>query len=359
MTKDYYSTLGLNNGASTEEIKKAYKTLAKQYHPDLNREKGSADKFKEINEAYATLGDDSKRANYDRFGTAEEFTGFQDGFQGFNFDDIFEDFFGGGIFGNSRKRRGRGADIQYQMELDFIEAAFGTKKDIELTRYENCGKCNGTGAEELETCEDCNGKGRRRNTIRTPFGMIAQTAACQRCRGTGQMAAKECKSCKGEGRKRARKTVTVKVPAGVDTGSTLRVTGEGEAGESGPGDMYVEISVNPHDTFERDGNNVLLTVPISFPQAALGTEVEIPTLEGKSTIKIPAGMQTHTVLRMRGKGIADVHTGSRGDQLVKIVLKTPTALTRRQREILAELADKEEKPKPEKDFFTKFKEKFI
>ena len=358
MTKDYYSILGVSKGASQEEIKKAYKTLTKKRHPDINKEKGSAEKFKEINEAYATLGDESKRNSYDRYGTSEEAAGFQDGSQDFSFDDIFENFFGGSIFGNTRRRR-KGADMQYNLELDFEEAVFGAKKDIELTRFENCGECEGTGAEELETCDDCGGKGKRRNTIRTPFGIIAQTAACSRCKGTGKKIAEECKSCKGEGKKRIRKTVEVKIPAGVDNGLTLRVTGEGEAGEAEPGDLYVLISVNPHDTFERDGNNVLLTLPISFSQAALGTQIDIPTLEGKSTIKIPSGTQTHTILRMRGKGIADVHTGDKGDQLVKIVIKTPIALTRRQREILSELLDKEETIKPEKDFFTKFKEKFI
>lgn len=358
MTKDYYSTLGVNKNASQEEIKKAYKTLAKKHHPDINKEKGSAEKFKEINEAYATLGDESKRNSYDRFGTADEATGFQNGSQDFNFDDIFEDFFGGSIFGNTRRRR-KGADMQCDIELDFEEAAFGAKKDIELTRFENCEECEGTGAEELETCGDCGGKGKRRHTIRTPFGMIAQTAACPRCKGTGKRIAKECRACNGEGKKKIRKTVEVKIPAGVDNGLTLRVTGEGEAGESEQGDLYVRISVNPHDMFERDGNHILLTLPISFSQAALGTQIDIPTLEGKSTIKIPAGTQTHTILRMREKGIADVRTGDKGDQLVKILIKTPTTLTRRQREILSELSDKEETLKPEKDFFTKFKEKFI
>lgn len=358
MAKDYYETLGVNKGASAEEIKKAYKTLAKKYHPDLNKEKNSTEKFKEINEAYATLGDETKRSNYDRFGSTENFQGFQGGFEGADFEDIFENFFGGSIFGNTRTRKRKGADLQYEMELSFEEAVFGTKKDIELERLQNCEACKGTGAEngEMETCQECNGKGRRKHTIRTPFGIVSQTATCPSCQGTGQTAAEECSACRGEGRKTVRKKVTVKVPAGINHGQTLRVSGEGEAGPAGPGDLYVEINVQPHEIFEREGNDILLEIPLGFPHAALGTEINIPTLDGQTTLKIPAGTQSHTTFKLSGKGIADVHTGRKGDQLVKIVVKTPTALTKKQKDLLQQLA--EEKMNIEKDFFTKFKEKF-
>lgn len=357
MSKDYYETLGVSRNASQEEIKKAYKTLAKKYHPDLNKEAGSTEKFKTVNEAFAILGDETRRSNYDRFGTAENFQGFQGGFEGFNFDSIFEDFFGESIFGGRRRKR-RGVDLRYEMELDFEEAAFGTKKDIELTRLANCEDCEGTGAENgsFEECGECNGKGQRRNSIRTPFGVISQTTTCSTCGGTGQIPEKECKSCGGEGRRKNRKTVTVKIPAGVDNGSTLRVTGEGEAGEAGNGDLYVEIYVKPHKFFEREGNDILLTVPISFMQAALGADVEVPTLHGNVNMKIPSGTQSHTILKLSGKGMEDVHTGRKGDQKVRVIIKTPTTLTRKQKEILQQL---EEDMKLDKDFFTRFKEKFI
>ncbi|MFH0752362.1 MAG: molecular chaperone DnaJ [archaeon] len=362
MSKDYYAKLGLDKNASPEDIKKAYKRLAKQHHPDINKETGSAEKFKEINEAYATLGDENKRANYDRFGTADQgFQGFSGDSGGFGFEDIFEGFFGGDIFGG-RNRAGRnGADLKCEIELEFEEAAFGVKKEVELSRSTNCEDCKGTGAENaaMYVCPDCNGKGRRKSSIRTPFGIISQTTTCSNCRGHGETPKKECKNCKGQGRKKQKKTITIKIPPGVDNGSTLRVSGEGDAGESGCGDLYVEMYVKPHKVFEREKNNVLLTIPISFSQAALGTEIDIPTLGGETSMKIPAGTQSHTIFRMSGKGIEDVHTRRKGDQLVKILVKTPTSLNRTQKEILKKLAEKKEEIKPEKDFFTKFKEKFV
>ncbi len=359
MSKDYYATLGVGKSATSEDIKKAYKRLAKQYHPDLNKATGSTEKFKEINEAYATLGDQNKRSNYDRFGTSEQFQGFSGGFEESGFEDIFENFFGGDIFGGRRSSR-RGADLKYEMELDFEEAAFGVKKEVELSRLVNCEDCQGTGAENasMQTCSECNGKGTKRTGIRTPFGVISQTTTCHRCGGQGETAEKECRSCKGQGRKKETKTVTIKVPPGVNNGSTLKVRGEGDAGESGHGDLYVEMYVKPHSIFEREGNDILLTIPISFPQAALGADIDLPTLRGETTLKIPAGTQSYTIFRMQGKGIEDVHTGRKGDQLVKILVKTPTSLSKTQKELLAKLSEKQEKLKPEKDFFTKFKERF-
>jgi len=317
-----------------------------------------------INEAFAMLGDETRRSNYDRFGTAgEDFQGFQNGgFEGFGgFEDIFDSFFGGDIFGGRSKRNRRGADLKYEMELDFEEAAFGIKQDIELTRLVDCEDCKGTGADngKMATCTACNGKGKKKNSIRTPFGIIAQMTTCNSCRGHGNIPEKECRTCSGQGRKKHKRKVTVKIPAGVDNGSTLRVSGEGDAGEAGNGDLYVELFVKPHKVFEREGNHVLLTVPISFSQAALGLEIDIPTLKGDTTLKIPAGTQSHIIFRMRGKGIPDVHTGSVGDQLVKIIVRTPTSLSKKHKEILEELAEKKENMEPEKDFFTKFKEKFV
>lgn len=358
MTKNYYSTLGVDKGANQEEIKKAYKTLAKKYHPDINKESNAAEKFKEINEAFAILGDETKRSNYDRFGTAEESQGFQNGFEGFNFEDVFGDFFSESIFGGQTRRKRKGTDLKYEIELDFEEAAFGASKDITLVKFVNCDDCEGTGAEnsDMATCEDCNGKGRKKSTIRTPFGIISQATTCPSCQGAGQVPDKECKSCSGKGRTRQKKTVAVKIPAGVDNGSTLRLTGEGEAGEAGYGDLYVEVYVKPHKIFERDGNDILLTVPISFSQAALGADVEVPTLHGNVNLKIPPGTQSHVIFKLSGKGIEDVHTGRKGDQKVRVVLKTPILLTKKQKELLQQL---EPDIKADKDFFTKFKEKFV
>jgi len=361
MPKDYYDILGVSKSASQEDIKKAYKNLAKKYHPDINKEEGSADKFKEVNEAFATLGDESKRSNYDRFGTTEGFQGFEGGgFQGFDFEDIFGDLFGGGMFGG-RRRRSRGADLQTEVELDFEEAAFGISKDINMTRIANCESCQGTGAEDqkMHTCTVCNGKGKKRNNIRTPFGVIAQMTTCPECRGAGQIPETPCSSCGGEGRTREKKKVSVKIPAGVDNGSTLRVPGEGEAGEAGYGDLYVHIYVKPHKIFERNGNNILLTIPVSFSQAALGAEIDVPTLHGESKMKIPSGTQSHTVFRLNNKGIPDIHSGSKGDQLVKVVVKTPTSLSKDQKELLEQLSEGNEHLKIEKGILEKLKEKFI
>lgn len=370
MVKDYYSVLGVKKDASEDEIKAAYKLLAKKYHPDLNKEKDAAEKFKEINEAYSVLGDKTKRANYDRFGTAEQ--GFQGGFSGFegfgNFGmddafDIFESFFGGSPFGHSRRRKQRrGSDLNYSMDITFEEAAFGAEKKIEVPKTVVCPSCEGTGSADgkTEACKACNGSGIMKQVFRTPFGIMSQQTMCSECGGEGKVIKNKCRKCDGKGVVKSKQVITVKVPAGVDTGSTLRLAGEGEAGERGsaPGNLYLEINVLPHKLFGREGNDVLLELPITFAQAALGDEVKVPTLSGNVTMKIPAGTQSETIFRIKGKGIGYMDGGF-GDELVKVIVKVPEKLSKRQKELLEEFASEDsEKLKPRKGIFGKMKEAF-
>lgn len=374
MAKDYYKTLGVKKEASEDEIKSAYKSLAKKFHPDLNKEASAAEKFKEINEAYSVLSDKGKRDSYDRFGSAEGFNqqGFQggfSGFEGFGMDDafdIFESFFGGSTFGSSRGRRrqSKGADLSYSMDISFEDAAFGAEKKIEIERYDSCDACKGTGAEgaETESCKTCNGSGVAKRVFRTPFGMMAQTATCPDCGGEGVSAKAKCKKCHGSGKIRKAKVLTVKIPAGVDTGSTLRLANEGEAGNKGAssGNLYIELNVKPHKLFEREGNDIYLELPITFAQAALGDEVKVPTLHGDVSMKIPAGTQTDTVFKLKAKGIPYVDGYGNGDELVKVVVKVPDKITKRQKELLEEFYSEEkgEKLKPRKGLFGKVKDAF-
>lgn len=371
MSKDYYKILGVKKEASEDEIKSAYKALAKKHHPDLNKEKDAAEKFKEINEAYSVLSDKSKRESYDRFGSAEGFNqhGFQGGFSGFgNFNmddafDIFESFFGGSPFQFSRgKRQRRGADLSYSMDISFEEAAFGAEKKIEVEKYEACGACNGTGAEngELDTCKTCNGNGMVKKVFRTPFGIMSQAGPCPECHGEGSSAKSKCKKCHGSGNVKNTKAITVRIPPGVDSGSILRLAHEGEAGEKGAaaGNLYLELNVKPHKLFERDGNDILLEMPVTFAQAALGDEVKVPTLHGDVTMKIPGGTQTDTVFKLNGKGVPYADGGN-GDELVKVVVKVPEKLSKRQRELIEELASEgSEKLRPRKGLFGKVKDAF-
>lgn len=374
MAKDYYHALGVSKAASKEDIKAAYKKLAKQYHPDINKEANAAEKFKEINEAYSVLSDDTKRANYDRFGSAEQagFSGFEgfgggSNFSNFSFDDafdIFDSFFGGSPFGRG-KRRKRGMDLKTEIELTFEEAAFGVEKKIRIERSVKCHDCKGTGAEGGETkpCHVCNGSGVAKQVFRTPFGMVSQTSTCRECKGEGQTAKKKCPECGGRGFVKKEKELAVKVPAGVDNGQTLRLEDEGEAGERGAdnGDMYIELHVKPHRIFERQGNDIYLEYPITFSQAALGAEVKIPTLDGDVKMKIPPGTQASTVFRLRGKGIKYVDGHGYGDENIQILVKTPEKLSKRQRELLEEFSKDEPELKPEKkekNFFQKFREAF-
>lgn len=369
--RDYYEVLGIGKGASETEIKKAFRKLARQYHPDVNPgDKDSEAKFKEINEAYEVLSDSQRKAQYDQFGHAAFGQGAEGGFGGFGgggdfgFGDIFDMFFGGG---GGQRRNGpvKGADLRYNMEMTFEEAAFGLEKDINIPRNEKCGKCDGTGAapgSSPKTCPRCNGAGQIQYTQSTPFGRFVQSRVCDQCNGAGKIVEKPCSDCGGAGTVRKVRTIHVSIPGGVDTGSRVRVTGEGEPGDrNGPhGDLYIYIKIKPHKFYHREGNDVITEMKISFPQAALGDELEVPTLDGKVSLKVPEGTQSGTFFRLRGKGIPDVHGRGRGDQHVKITVVTPGKLDERQKNILRQFADTlgENPAGVEKGFFEKVKDAF-
>lgn len=359
--RDYYEVLGVEKGASDADIKKAFKKLARKYHPDLNRDnpKAAEEKFKEVNEAYGVLSDPQKRQQYDQFGHAAfetggtggagaggfgGFGGFGGGGFGGGFDDIFDAFFGGG--GGRQRRQGpeRGADLRYDLEIAFEEAAFGKEVELTIPRTEECDTCHGTGAAagtEPETCPECKGSGQVQHVQNTPFGRMVNTRTCGRCGGTGKIIKTPCRSCGGSGMKKVRRTIKVKIPAGVDEASRIRVAGGGEAGRRGGsrGDLYVYIFVRPHKLFRRDGTDVLCEVPISFVQAALGDTVEVPTLDGKVEMKVPAGVQSGTVLRLKGRGIPYLRGSGRGDQHVRVKVLTPQKLSARQKELLKEFGE--------------------
>ena len=346
--RDYYEVLGVVRGANEDELKKAYRRLAIQFHPDRNPgDKQAEERFKELNEAYQVLSDPERRAQYDRYGHAA-FQGAQGGgFSGFDFtqgfeevfSDIFGDFFGTGR-GRSRSRTRRGDDLRYDLEVEFEEAARGAEKVVKFQRLANCEGCGGSrargGASGVRTCPNCRGTGQ----VRTQQGFFSISTTCGQCRGEGTMIADPCPKCQGQGRIRKQQSISVKIPAGVDNGSRLKLRGEGEAGFAGgaQGDLYVVIHVRDHPMFARQDNNVVIEVPVSFAQAALGAEIEVPTLEGKVNLKIPSGTQSGKVFHLKGKGIVDLHGYGRGDQLVKIVVETPRRLTARQRELLEEFA---------------------
>lgn len=348
MAKDYYETLGVDRSARKEDIKRAYKRLAKKYHPDLNKsDPALADKFKEINEAAAVLGDDQKRAQYDQFGSAEGFQGgdfsgfdFADFMQGgFDFGDIFDRFFNRGFGFDEGRGAQRGHNLRFDLEITLEESAEGITKQIVIPKLEECSHCSGTGAEkasDIETCSVCKGSGTERQTRRTPFGIFATTTTCRNCEGTGQVIKNPCLECKGQGRLEVKKRLKVNIPAGVEEGMRLRVAGEGEAGQrgSGSGDLFVVIHIKPHKILERAGNDLFMEMPITFAQAALGDEIEVPTLKGKSTLKIPPGTQPDTVFRMRGKGIPNLQGFGTGSQNVKITVQVPTRLSAKQKELL-------------------------
>ncbi|MBI2144189.1 molecular chaperone DnaJ [Candidatus Woesearchaeota archaeon] len=371
MAKDYYETLGVPRTASLDEIKKAYRKLAKKYHPDLNRSTDATERFKEINEAASVLGDPKKREVYDQYGTAAE--GFTAGGEGFGFtdfsgfggtgsehidiDELFENFFGGSSFGGfgfgggrgrERRRQRRGSDLIYELEITLEEAAAGITRAITLPRMEKCPECRGSGAaspDSINDCSDCGGTGSVRRTQRIAFGTFTTTSACGRCRGSGKVITTPCRACHGKGRVEKVRKIDVKIPAGVDTGHRLRIMGEGEAGEHGtpPGDLYISVRISPHKIFERRGNDIYAELRIPFAAAAMGGEVEVPTLDGKATLRIPSGTQSSTVFRMAGKGLPDIDAGHRGDENIKVTVAVPESLTRRQQELLKEFAKEEEK----------------
>ena len=360
--RDYYEVLGVDRNASEADIKKGFKKMARKYHPDLNRDnqKEAEEKFKEVNEAYEVLSDPQKKARYDQFGHAAfdgsagmgggagGFGGFGDfgGFGGFGGDgvgDIFDMFFGGG---RSSRRRGpeQGSNLRCDIDLTFEEAAFGVEKEINVPRTELCDKCHGkrtADGSEPEQCPKCHGSGQVQYTSNTPFGRMVNSRTCDRCNGEGTIIKNPCTSCKGTGRKRKNTKVKVKIPAGIRENMRLRKEGYGEAGVRGGGygDLYVVVHIKPHKFFERQGDDVYCEIPISFVQAALGDKIEVPTLDGKKEITIPAGVSYGTRLRIQGAGITHVNTKQRGDQFIILKVLTPQKLTNKQKELLKQFGE--------------------
>ena len=340
MKRDYYEILGVSRGVGPDELKKAYRKLAHQYHPDKNPNNPEAEAlFKEASEAYAILSDDEKRAQYDRFGHAAFGAG-ADPFGGADpfasFSDLFAEFFGGDIFGSRPRGRGRrGADLRYDLEVDFSVAALGGEQALKIPKHKTCATCSGSGGER-ETCSRCNGRGQ----IAMQQGFFRIARSCDRCSGTGQSLKKACNDCRGKGRVETVQNLTVRIPAGVETGIRLRLTGEGEAGYDGgpPGDLFVVVVVRDHPLFERDGTDLHCEVPISFAQAALGAEIEVPNLEGKQKVDVKPGSQSGDLIRLRGRGLPRLGGGARGDIVARLFVEVPTKLNAEQRAALEEFA---------------------
>lgn len=341
--RDYYEVLGVDRNASDEQIRRAFRQLAFRYHPDHNREDGAAEKFKEVSEAYEVLSNADKRAAYDRFGHSGGRDIFEQGFGGFDFGfgDIFDAFFGGTTTA-SRQEPQRGASLQTALSITLEEAAFGCTKDVEITRTENCSDCHGTGSKpgsQPGRCPNCDGAGQVRRVQSSIFGRFTNISTCPRCHGEGRIITDPCPTCRGSGREKRQRTLSVKVPAGVDTGTRIRLRGEGETGTRGApsGDLFVVLSVQEHALFSREDDDILYRLPLSFAQAALGTQLEVPTLDGTDKLKIPAGCQTGTIFRLRNRGIPHLSGMGRGDQLVEVTVVTPESLSREQRQLLQEL----------------------
>jgi len=382
-TRDYYEILGVSKESTEAEIKKAYRKLAMQYHPDKNKAPDAEEKFKEISEAYAVLSDEEKRAQYDKFGHAgidgrysqedifrgADFRGFED------LGDILSGIFGGGfggfgdIFGGGRGRRNapmRGSDLRYDLSISLEEAATGVETTINVPRAENCETCGGTGAKAgttPKTCPTCHGSGQITSARNTPFGRFMSTTVCNTCHGNGQIIEDPCPACKGTGKIKKVKKLSVKLPKGADNGLRLKIRGEGEAGSPGApaGDLYVMVHVQPHKTFERVGDDILYELPISFVQATLGDEVLVPTLYGNVKMNIKPGTQTHSVLRLKGKGMPHLHGSGEGDQLVRVIVQTPKNLNSEQKELLRkfdELDRKSAKNSKHSGIFEKVKDAF-
>lgn len=348
--RDLYEVLGLQKGASDDEIKKAYRKLAKKYHPDLNPgDKEAEKKMKEVNGAYEVLSDAEKKARYDQYGFAGidpnyaggEGGGGFGGFQDFDLGDIFGSMFGGGFGGQQTRHNGprKGENLRITLQLTFEEAVFGCEKSVSVTRNESCKDCGGTGAKKgtsPETCPVCRGSGQVQSTQRTPFGVFSSSSPCQNCKGTGKIIKEPCPSCKGEGRVRKTRTIRVKIPAGIDDGQTISLRGEGNGGtQGGPaGDLYVTVYVKEHKMFKRDGQDIILEMPISFAQAALGATLTVPTVDGKVQYDLPEGTQTGTVFRLRGSGVPSINGRGRGDQYVKVNVEIPRNLNHEQKELL-------------------------
>ena len=369
--RDYYEVLGVGRNATPEEIKKAYKKLAKQYHPDLNPDSKTAEeKFKEVSEAFSVLSDDNQRARYDQFG--HEGLNGQGGFggggfggqggfggfggQGFDVGDIFSSFFGGGFGGGGQSRDpnapARGGDLRLDVSVSFEEAAKGVEKEVTISRMESCSACNGTGAKKgtgRETCSACNGTGRVRMNQTTPFGQFQTVRACSACNGAGSVITEPCPDCAGSGRVKKQHKLKLNIPAGVDNGSRLRMQGEGEGGVNGggSGDLFVYVTVKPHKLFKREGDNVHLEQQISFTEAALGAEIEVPTIDGPVRLNVPEGTQTGTTFRLRGRGFPKLRGYGRGDEYVRVKIFTPQRLSDEQKELLRKLDSSYAEPEGE------------
>lgn len=360
MSKDYYNVLGVNKGASKDEIKKAFYKLAHKYHPD--KKEGNESKFKEVNEAYQILSDDSKRSKYDQFGSGFEnmgqgqnyggfrqggfegfdFSGFQNGSADFDFgnlNDIFSDFFTGGMSGGRREQR-RGRDISTEIQISFSEAVFGTSRKILITKTSNCSTCGGSGSKlgtKMETCKYCNGQGKIREAKRTILGTISSTKICEECLGSGEVPKEKCDSCKGKGILRKEVEISVNIPAGIRDGEMIRMTGGGEAVSKGTaGDLYIKINVVPHHIFKREGNDLVMNLDLKLSDALLGTEYTIETLDGEIKVKIPEGVSINEILRVKSKGVP-FSKNKRGDLLIKLKIKLPNKLSHKSRELLEQL----------------------
>ena len=342
---DFYKTLGVARNATPEDIKKAYRKLAFEFHPDRNKDAGATDHFKEISEAYQVLSDPDRRASYDQFGHAGANGAASRGFEGFEgfggLGDIFESFFGGG-----QRSRGptRGRDLEYRTTITFMEAVFGAEKEFDINRVEACGRCSGSRAEpgtSAVQCATCSGSGQVRRIQRSIFGQFAQMATCSTCQGAGSTVSSACTQCQGAGRERKHRQISVNVPEGVDVGSRIRLRSEGEPGDAGasPGDLYIYIDVESHDTFERDGNDILMKLDVNVARAALGATTKVQTVDGLKELEIPAGTQSGQAFRMRDLGVPHLgSSGRRGDQIVIVNVAIPRKLDERQRELLEELA---------------------
>lgn len=374
--RDYYEVLGVKREASEDEIKKAYRKLAKQNHPDLNPgDKHAEERFKEIGEAYEVLSDARKRQKYDAYGHAgvdPNFGsggawsgGFGGGFEDFDLGSIFDQFFGGASGGRGRTAAMRGDSIRASVILSFEEAAFGCEKEIGIHRVESCAACEGTGAEKgtsVEPCQTCRGTGQTRSSRRTPLGMVSTTEVCQTCRGAGKIIKEPCHTCHGAAQVRKSRSIKINIPAGIDEGQTISLRGEGSVGQNGgpPGDLLVTVQIRPHPIFTREGTTVICEIPITYSQAVLGAEIEVPTLDGKVKYTMPEGTQTGTTFRLKGKGIPRIQTNARGDQLVKVYVEIPKNLTEKQKDILRQFGEAvgEQNYEKRRSFFSKIKENF-
>jgi molecular chaperone DnaJ len=365
--RDYYETLGVARDANRESIRSAYRKLARRYHPDVNKAPEAEQQFKELSEAYQVLNDDEKRAMYDRFGHAGVDQNGMRGAGGFGFGDlgdIFEDFFGFGMPGAARQGPRRGSDLRYDLEIDFEEAVFGLEKEIVLSRLEVCHTCRGSGAEpgtHPSRCPECSGSGQVRRAQQSIFGSFINVAACPRCGGRGEIVVTPCSTCRGAQRTEQERRLTVTIPAGVDDGNRIRLTGEGEAGTHGgpAGSLYVVLHVRPHRFFTRRDNDIILNLSINIAQAALGDEITLPTLEGEEELVIPAGTQTGAIFRLKGKGVPRLQGSGRGDQVIIVNVMVPTDLDAQQKKLLAELGKslgKEVIPQGDKTFFDRMRE---